>query len=114
MTADTAVLTPTAPNIAALLGALDDVVPDWRIDASRPSIIQVRDDTGRYRMSIETPSYVQIRGEGERLLGREPATVPYFWTEVRSARDDESSEIGRTIATSLASTLGGMTVGHTR
>ncbi|MCX4550034.1 MULTISPECIES: DUF6177 family protein [unclassified Streptomyces] len=113
MTKDVIALTPTMPDVWAVLAGLYAGGPGLRVDAAHDgAVIQLRAPDGRPLVSVEAPFLVQVPGEAERLLGPGSA-VPdgsYWWTEVRTSTAlPEAERLAGSVAGRLAALLGGTT-----
>lgn len=113
MTKDVIALTPKMPDVGALLAGLYAGGPELRVDSANDgAVIQLRARDGRPLVSVEAPLLVQVRGEAERLLGRESALpqAPFWWTEARaSTAVPEAERLAGAVAGRLAALLGGVT-----
>jgi hypothetical protein len=109
MTKDVVALTPDMPDplhvLAGLLAGGADKLAGTTGDGA---VVQLCDEAGRPLVSVETPVFVQVAGEAERLLGAAPQPVPFWWTEARATTGVEEAErLAGAFAARLVSLSGG-------
>ncbi len=86
MTTDIVVLATRPLGQDALVRALMAAGPALRVGALGAGVaLQLFDDHGTLVTTMESPSYIQIPYEAERLIGLDDAPEPpYWWIELRS------------------------------
>jgi hypothetical protein len=107
MSHDLVALVRQQPDTAAVLDGM--VAMGEQLDI-RPHLgaIHVYDPAGRLLVFIETPMFVQVPGEVERLLGVQ-VNLPTWWVNVRAAVDPPDAErIAQKFAADLVRWQGGM------
>jgi hypothetical protein len=72
-------------------------------------VVQLCDADGQVVLSIDTPLYLQVPGEPERLLGTrfEGLPVPVWWLEVRASARDDAYAVAWRYADDLIRRVGG-------
>ncbi|BBC36184.1 uncharacterized protein SGFS_074780 [Streptomyces graminofaciens] len=110
MTKDVIALTPTMPDVWALLTSLYAGGSDLDVSAAADgAVVQLHGPGGRPLVSVESPLLVQVPGEAERLLGL-TARTPYWWTEARaSTAVPEAEKLAGVVCGRLNALLGGTT-----
>lgn len=107
MSHDLVALLHERPDTAAVLDGM--TAAGERLEV-RPhaGAVHVYDPDGRLLVSIETPIYVQVPGEAERLLGV-PVDVPTWWLGIRAAAEPpEAERVARAFCADLVRRQGGM------
>lgn len=111
MTYDIVVLTPSTPDLPALLRTLATTHPDLRVQPAAGNLgLQLCDDAGEPLVHIETPILIHVPGEAERLLGplTTPLPVPVWWIDLRAVERQDAVPLAHTIATLVTQHLGGL------
>ncbi|PIM73565.1 hypothetical protein CTU88_07400 [Streptomyces sp. JV178] len=110
MTKDVIALTPTMPDVWALMASLYAGGSDLDLSAAADgAVVQLHGPGGRPLVSVESPLLVRVPGEAERLLGQS-AEAPYWWTEARaSTAVPEAEKLAGVVCGRLNALLGGTT-----
>jgi hypothetical protein len=106
MSHDLVALVRRQPDVAAVLDGM--VAKGEQLEVrSYAGGLQVHDLAGRLLVSIETPMFVQVPGEVERLLGVQ-VDLPTWWVNVRAAADlPDAERVARTFSDDLVRWQGG-------
>jgi hypothetical protein len=107
MSYDLVALVREQPDGAAVLDGMIAMGEQLEVRAHVGGV-HVYDSAGRLLVFIETPMFVQVPGEVERLLGVQ-VSLPTWWVNVRAAVDPPDAErIARKFVDDLVRWQGGM------
>ncbi|WP_412163983.1 hypothetical protein [Curtobacterium flaccumfaciens] len=100
------ILSATAPESAAFVGAGAGIAPDLRVRTlDGGAVTEVVDRRGRAVLSVQVPELVENPAEVARLAPWSSLSAPVWWTEAW-APWGEQGEVGVAIARAFAEAIG--------